>query len=45
VNEAAAMFEPISKYAPASAALADIRAVAGQIEARIGLNANVEQLS
>ena len=45
VNEAAAMFEPISKYAPASAALADIRAVAQHIEARLGLNANAEQLS
>ncbi len=39
------MFEPISKYAPASAALADIRAVAQHIEARLGLNANAEQLS
>ena len=45
VNEAAAMFEPISKYAPASAALADIRTVAEGIEAMIGLNANAEQLA
>lgn len=45
VNEAAAMFEPISKYAPASAALADIRLVTETIEAELGLNATADQLS
>ncbi|WP_257558334.1 cellulose synthase operon protein YhjQ/BcsQ [Sphingobium sp. CFD-2] len=37
VNEAAAMFEPVSKYAPASAALSDLATVAGEIETRAGL--------
>jgi len=37
VNEAAAMFEPIGKYAPASAALSDVAIVARSIEARAGL--------
>lgn len=45
VNEAAAMFEPIHKYAAASAALADIREVARSIEARLGLGAEANQIS
>lgn len=45
VNEAAAMFEPIAKYAPASAALSDIIHVAKRIEARAGLETEAEQLS
>lgn len=45
VNEAAAMFEPIGKYAPASAALGDIAQVTKSIEARAGLEAEADQLS
>lgn len=45
INEATAMFEPINKYAPASAALADIRDVASAIETRAGLTAEADQLS
>lgn len=45
VNEAAAMFEPINKYAAASAALADIREVARAVEQRAGLVAEADQLS
>ena len=37
VNEAAAMFEPIAKFAPASAALTDLSKLAVAIEARCGL--------
>lgn len=45
VNEAAAMFEPIGKYAPASAALSDIAHAAKRIEARAGLETEADQLS
>jgi len=37
VNEALAMFEPIEKYAPTSAALPDLAALADAVEARCGL--------
>ena len=37
VNEALAMFEPIEKYAPTSAALPDLMALADAVEARCGL--------
>lgn len=37
VNEAAAMFEPIAKFAPASVALTDLSKLAVAIEARCGL--------
>lgn len=45
VNEAAAMFDPISKYAPASAALADMRLVAKAIAARALGHEPADQLS
>jgi cellulose biosynthesis protein BcsQ len=45
VNEAAAMFEPIGKYAPASAALADIVHIAHCIETRAGIKAEADSLS
>lgn len=45
VNEAAAMFEPISKYAPASAALSDMRAVAKAIAGRADIAQAADQLS
>ncbi|WP_150291966.1 cellulose synthase operon protein YhjQ/BcsQ [Sphingobium estronivorans] len=45
VNEAAAMFEPIGKYAPASAALSDVAQVAKRIEARAGLEAEADRIS
>lgn len=37
VNEAAAMFEPTAKFAPASAALTDLKTLALAVEARCGL--------
>jgi hypothetical protein len=39
------MFEPINKYAAASAALADIREVARAVEQRAGLVTEADQLS
>jgi len=45
VNEAAAMFDPISKYAPASAALADMRQVAKAIALRALGHEPADQLS
>ncbi len=45
VNEAAAMFEGLAKFAPASVALADLEKLAEAVEARCGLGTRVEGLA
>jgi chromosome partitioning protein len=44
VNEAVAMFEPLSRFAPASVALADLRKLALAVETRCGLEVRQEMV-
>jgi chromosome partitioning protein len=45
VNESAAMFESIKKFAPTSVALADLRKITESVERHCGLTATVERVS